>query len=197
MVVQTSVGAGDHLETGIAAALAFDGPALVRVHAPEPARDGFAADATLERAREAVATRAFPLFVSRPGSDREGGSDGLPTVDLAGNPDPEAAGTDSPERLRAWRLLQRWAGADEAFDAAAAATEERERAEQERQDHEQEIAALRADYEQRLAEARATTQAEMARRVRNKLLALSARRAAASPGERQRGTAGAMTEERQ
>ena len=182
VVVQTSVGAGDHLEAGTAAALGFDGPALVRVHAPEPARDGFAADATLERAREAVATRAFPLFVSRPGVDREGGSDGLPIVDLAGNPDSEAAGTDSSEHLRAWRLLQRWAGAGEAFAAAAAAGETSERAERERQEHQQEIAALRADYEQRLAEARATTQAEMARRVRNKLLALSARRAAASPG---------------
>jgi len=195
VVVQTSVGAGDHLATGVAAALGHDGPALVRVHAPEPARDGFLAHETLDRAREAVATRAFPLFVSLPGSAQEGDADDLPRVDLTGNPEPEAAGTESPELLRAWRLLQRWAGADEAFAAAAAATEERERAEQERQEHEQEIATLRAEYEQRLAEAQAATQAEMARRVRNKLLALAARRAAAAGanGSEHRET---MTEER-
>jgi len=182
VVVQTSVGVGDHLATGMAAALAYDGPALVRVHAPEPSREGFPADATLERAREAVATRAFPLFVSLPGTGQDEGSDGLPRVDLAGNPEPEATEDCPPERLRAWRMLQHRAGADEAFAAAAAATEERERAEQEAREHEQEIATLRAEYEQRLAEAQATTQAEMARRVRNKLLALAARRAASSPG---------------
>ncbi len=181
VVAQSSVGAGDHLEAATAAALAFDGPALLRVHAPEPSRGGFAADKTLGQAREAVATRAFPLFVSRPGSalrdgrDGRDGADGLPTLDLSGNP--EADPPDDSAAVRAWRLLRHRAGADEAFAAAAAAADESARAEQERRDHEQEIAALRADYEQRLADARATTQVEMARRVRNKLLAVAAHRA--------------------
>jgi pyruvate-ferredoxin/flavodoxin oxidoreductase len=270
LIAQTSVGAPDHLERAVAGALAFDGPALVRIHAPEPAGHGFPASATLERARSAVACRVHPLFVSRPasGEDATAGSAGPPVVDLSGNPEPEAGwvregdggdgarltpahwalgeerfagdfgapldpedprprsgsrrletlpladylelglgedGEDGDERegkvpvveepsgalrpvapalvraaerrLGAWRLLQRWASADEAFATAAAATEQRERLERMEEEHRREVEALRADYEQRLAEARATTQAEMARRVREKLLALAVRKA--------------------
>lgn len=203
LIAQTSVGAPDHLEGAVAAGLAFDGPALVRVHAPEPAiesathgKEAFPADATLERARSATASRTWPLFVSRPAPDHresEAGDEetsedrgaGLPVVDLSGNPEPDAASpetdgdgpTPDPQALRVWRLLQRWASADEAFAAAAAATEQRERLERMEREHRQEVEALRADYEQRLADARATTQAEMARRVRQKLLALASRKA--------------------
>jgi len=256
LVAQSSVGARDHLGRSLEATLAFDGPALLRVHAPEPVRHGYDPAATVERAWGAVASRAFPLYVSRPG-DGDGAAD-LPVVDLAGNPEPEAGwvrasgggpitpahwalgearfadGFGAPvdpatfrgetvplaelldlpaderegkvavvedpaaesrlrpvkpalvdavrARLGAWRLLQRWAAADEAFAKAAGAAEQEERSRLAAEEHQREIAALRADYEQRLAEARATTQAEMARRVREKLLALAVHKAAATAG---------------
>jgi len=272
LVAQSSVGARDHLERSLEAALAFDGPALLRIHAPEPVRHGYDPAATVERARGAVASRAFPLYVSRPG-DGDGAAD-LPVVDLAGNPEPEAGWVRASEggpitpahwaigearfadgfgapvdpatfrgetvplaelldlpaderegkvpvvedpaaesqlrslrpvtpalvdavraRLGAWRVLQRWAAADEAFAKAAGVAEQEERSRLAAEEHQREIAALRADYEQRLAEVRATTQAEMARRVREKLLALAVHKAAATAGNGSETSASEATEQ--
>lgn len=86
-VLQGSLAAPDHLERGVAEALAFDGPGLLRLHAPSPERHGFASDRALERAREALAARVFPLFRSAP----DEGSPWAPSLDLDGNPDPDAA----------------------------------------------------------------------------------------------------------
>lgn len=97
-VAQSSLAHGDHLEGAVAAALAHDGPALVRVHAPSPGRHGFAPGATVERARQAVRSRVFPLFVSRPA----GAGHGVRLLDLSGNPDP---GDALPDRTPAhWAL---------------------------------------------------------------------------------------------
>ncbi len=50
-VAQSSIAHRDHLGRVLARALGHEGPALVRVFTPSPARGGFAASATLERAR--------------------------------------------------------------------------------------------------------------------------------------------------
>jgi pyruvate-ferredoxin/flavodoxin oxidoreductase len=81
-VMQTSIGAPGHLMQGVTDALSFDGPALLRVHAPDPVSNGIAADQVVEQARRAYRSRAVPLYVSRP--DPSGG-----VVSLSGNPDPD------------------------------------------------------------------------------------------------------------
>jgi pyruvate/2-oxoacid:ferredoxin oxidoreductase alpha subunit/ferredoxin len=70
VVAQTSIAHPEHLAASVAAAFRRPGPALLRMHAPRPGRHGFPLDATLRRAREAVASRTFPLFRrdSPPGS---------------------------------------------------------------------------------------------------------------------------------
>lgn len=74
---QTALGFADHLAAA-AALLAGDAPALVRIHAPSPRLHGFAPEATLARARQAVETRTLPLILRPAGGE----------LDLAGNPDP-------------------------------------------------------------------------------------------------------------
>ncbi len=81
-VAQTSIAHGEHFAGAMREALDYTGPALIRVHAPSPANHGFATDRTLEQARLAVASRAFPLFTYHP----EGpGVFGL-RMDLMANP---------------------------------------------------------------------------------------------------------------
>ncbi|GAB6041120.1 4Fe-4S binding protein [Endothiovibrio diazotrophicus] len=90
-VAQTSIGDADHYRESLRRALRYTGPALIRVHAPSPARHGFAADGAVARARQAVASRAFPLFRYDPSGKGVFGS----RLDLDGNPDacePWAAG---------------------------------------------------------------------------------------------------------
>lgn len=133
-VLSTSVAHPEHLHSGVSEALAFPGPALVRVHAPSPRRDGFATERTIERARAAVACRLHPLLSYDP---RRAGVFGT-RLSLEGNPDPEAtwardeAGRDCTplewlvdgrdeepppratrlvtERAEAWATLQEMAG---------------------------------------------------------------------------------------
>lgn len=81
-VAQTSIAHPEHLAASVSSALSFEGPALIRVYAPSPSSHGFAADQTLERARQAVATRAFPLYSSPPPTE----AGGLRPLDLEGNP---------------------------------------------------------------------------------------------------------------
>jgi pyruvate-ferredoxin/flavodoxin oxidoreductase len=106
-VAQSSPGAPEHLQQTLLRALEFQGPALLHVHAPSPARHGFPTDRTLERAAAAVQTRTFPLFRYDP--EREGvfGS----RFDLEGNTEPCAdwqAETHTPAH---WALgEQRFAG---------------------------------------------------------------------------------------
>jgi pyruvate-ferredoxin/flavodoxin oxidoreductase len=81
-VLAVSLAHPDHLARGVLDALGWPGPALVHLHAPSPARHGFAMDATLERARLAVEGRAHLLFRYDPSAE---GLFGL-RASLEGNP---------------------------------------------------------------------------------------------------------------
>jgi pyruvate-ferredoxin/flavodoxin oxidoreductase len=81
-VAQTSIAEPQHLRQSIREAIRFHGPALIHVHAPSPERHGFAADRTLDQARLAVASRAFPLFRYDPDGEGVFGT----RIDLDGNP---------------------------------------------------------------------------------------------------------------
>jgi pyruvate-ferredoxin/flavodoxin oxidoreductase len=61
-VVSSTVAHSRHLFEGLQAALRHPGPALVHMYAPSPTRHGFAADATVERARLAAECRVHPLL---------------------------------------------------------------------------------------------------------------------------------------
>jgi pyruvate-ferredoxin/flavodoxin oxidoreductase len=81
-VLAASLAHPEHLARGLLDALAWPGPALVQLHAPSPARHGFAVDAALERARLAVEGRAHLLFRYDPSAE---GRFGL-RASLEGNP---------------------------------------------------------------------------------------------------------------
>jgi pyruvate-ferredoxin/flavodoxin oxidoreductase len=83
-IAQTCIAAPDHLAVSLDGALGHPGPALLHVHAPSPARHGFAPDRTLDRASGAVAARVLPLFRYDPKADGVFGS----RMDLSGNPEP-------------------------------------------------------------------------------------------------------------
>jgi pyruvate/2-oxoacid:ferredoxin oxidoreductase alpha subunit/ferredoxin len=68
-VLQASIGDSQHFCSSIEAALAHVGPALLRVHAPSPTRDGYDTADTMAFATEAVRSGAFPVFRFDPGSD--------------------------------------------------------------------------------------------------------------------------------
>ncbi len=88
-VAQTSIADPKHFLASINAAMDYTGPALLHVHAPSPERHGFPMSHTLDRARDAVRSRVFPLFRYDP---RAQGVFGL-RIDLTGNPDPSQAWT--------------------------------------------------------------------------------------------------------
>ncbi len=81
-VLAASLAHPDHLARGLLDALSWPGPALLHIHAPSPARHGFAVDATLEQARLAVEARAHLLFRYDPNAE---GHFGL-RASLEGNP---------------------------------------------------------------------------------------------------------------
>ena len=83
-VAQCSIADGDHLGVSLRRALAFDGPALLHVHAPSPRAHGFAPEHTLRQAALGVASRAHCLFRFDPSAGGVFGS----CLDLTGNPDP-------------------------------------------------------------------------------------------------------------
>ncbi|MCP3962923.1 MAG: hypothetical protein GY719_34220 [bacterium] len=148
-LAQTTVAHPRHLGDALTEAIDRDGPALVRVLAPSPTRGGFAADATLETAREAVDAGQLTLLHSAP-EERSGlRRDVLDS--LAGDSSAEQEPAETPE------------------PAVQVDTSELE------QQHAAEIAALRADYEARIAQLGSTTKVEMARRIRAKLMALATR----------------------
>jgi hypothetical protein len=172
---QTSVAHADHLERAVSAVVAAGGRSLLRVLAPSPARGGFPPEALLDRAREEVASRAFPLFLRRPTGD------GAALLDLTGNP-PEgdravegAPAASSGTTRGAWLALNRAAGSGQVFAAADAAAVELKTAEAAEQAHREEVAALRAAYEARLAELAAGARLELAQEVRARLLDLATR----------------------
>jgi pyruvate-ferredoxin/flavodoxin oxidoreductase len=167
LILQTSIAAGDHLEGGVAAALAHDGPAFLRVHAPSA--EGYAPDATLKRAREALAAGVLPLLLSPPGA---------PGVRPTGRPELGQLASDGSDKSDVSDASDVSAAAPPPDEAAIAALEQR---------HAAELAALRGEYEARIAGLRASFQQETAQRIRSRLLQLATaqRPAAAAPTEAQ------------
>ena len=106
-IAQTSMGAPEHLCACLESAFGFSGPALLHVHAPSPARHGFAPERTLERARSAVSARVFPLFRYDPQAEGVFGS----RISLDGNPSPrepwERVADDAPFTPAQWFLGER------------------------------------------------------------------------------------------
>jgi len=81
-VLATSPAHPTHLARGVTDATAWPGPALVHLYAASPRRHGFASDATLERSRLAVESRAHVLLRYDPAAE---GVFGL-RASLDGNP---------------------------------------------------------------------------------------------------------------
>ncbi|MCP3904587.1 MAG: hypothetical protein GY715_13255 [Planctomycetes bacterium] len=161
-VVQTSLAHPDHFAEGVQRAIAYDGPALVHVDAPDPRGDGFAVSELIGRARDAVATRAFPLFRFDPGAGEALGS----CLDLGGNPD---LGEETDEHASRWRLLREFAGIATPFRDLVREETTRELAER----HEADLVRLRAEHEARIVALRDEVEDEAARRVADGLMALA------------------------
>jgi pyruvate-ferredoxin/flavodoxin oxidoreductase len=110
-VAQTSIADPGHYRATLREALAFTGPALIRVHVPSPGRHGFPAEDTRVQARLALESRAFPLFRYHPRAEGVFGK----RITLTGNPDPRSgwAGERAGEPLTplTWMLTeQRFSG---------------------------------------------------------------------------------------
>ena len=84
-VAQTAIALPDHFQESLHGALAYNGPALIRVHAPSPQEHGYDSARTVAQSRLAAVSRAFPLFRYDPAAEGVFGS----RLTLAGNPDPE------------------------------------------------------------------------------------------------------------
>lgn len=82
-VAQTSIADPVHLGESMLQALRHDGPALLQVYAPSPARHGFASDQAVAHAEVAIRSRAMPLFRYDPSGDGVFGS----RISLDGNPE--------------------------------------------------------------------------------------------------------------
>lgn len=164
-VLQTSIAHLDHIATGVQLALAHPGAALVHVLAPNPRQHGAAADQALQLAAAAVQRRAFPLLSYDPARSGAFGQ----KLSLAGNPDPDAAGTDDPALLATWSTLQELAGVRTPFtheveQRAAATVADR---------HAAELRALQARHQDELRSARAHVEGELLQRLHHKLVTLS------------------------
>jgi hypothetical protein len=156
LAAQSSIAGYDHLGEALGQAFAHQGPAFVRILAPSPARGGFAAGETLERARAVE----LALWISVP-EERTGGS----FVDLLEQP----AAAEEPEPAET---------VVEPPVAPTTATAELE------QRHAAELAAMRGHYEAHIAQLRAGLKTEMAQQVRGKLMQLVAgARASAAPSD--------------
>ncbi len=62
LIIQSSVGHPGHLIKSVAEMLAFDGPSLLHVYAPDPHASGFAIEKCIEQAALAAKSRTFPLY---------------------------------------------------------------------------------------------------------------------------------------
>ena len=188
-VAQSSIAWPDHFSESMAEALAFRGPVLIEVYAPSPCRDGFAAEDTIEQARLAVESRVLPLFRYDARGDGVFGTrislDGNPAEGEAGPADWAcgqarfAAHADTPALEHAanacienWRTLQELAGEVTPFTAKV---ESDIRADVEAE-HKAELDAQQQAAAAELAEVRDKTRADIAARLRSRLLELSARR---------------------
>ncbi len=86
-VIQGSLAHPEQLYEGLTEAMSHPGPALMRIHAPSPARHGFPVERLFEQSLRAVQSRAFPLFRYDPGDEGTFGT----CLHLEGNPDIEDA----------------------------------------------------------------------------------------------------------
>ncbi|MCU7891102.1 MAG: hypothetical protein KZQ78_05615 [Candidatus Thiodiazotropha sp. (ex Ustalcina ferruginea)] len=92
-IAQTSVSDPAHFTTSIRSAFAYQGPALMHLHAQSPTRHGFATDQTLHRAETAVTARLLPLFRYDPQAEGVLGS----RITLDNNPNPLEQWVMDPE----------------------------------------------------------------------------------------------------
>ncbi|MCG8371374.1 MAG: 4Fe-4S binding protein [Proteobacteria bacterium] len=190
-VAQTSIADARHLSACVSDALAFDGPALIQAYAPSPSRDGFATDDVIGQAGLAVAARVLPLFTYDP--RREGvfgtriGLDGNPQsrddeptfIDWARGQGRYASSLESPEMARAarrcaedWQTLQELAGAVTPFTGKLETAIRAELEAEYRKALEARDAAAAAE----LAGVREKTRADIAGRLRDRLVELATRR---------------------
>lgn len=188
--LQSSLGTPAHLAQGLTDAFAYDGPALVRLHAPSPRRHGFETHGSLVQAALAVRSRAWPVMSLDPRKDGVFGS----LIDLSGNPapaepqvealapadwaetegryaraDPGQLIAASQARLASWRVLQELAGVVTPFTQAVKSQAAAELAAA----HAAELAALRTRHAAELASARDGVESDLAVRVRDRLLQMS------------------------
>jgi len=203
-VAQTSIANSEHLGESMMRALAHEGPALIQVYAPSPSRHGFATRQTLAQAQGAVDCRALPLFRYDPNAEGVFGSritlDGNPNDEdsctladwalgqdrfadhvetPAAEDDEEPRYTVSPalaaaadECLANWQTLQELAGIVTPFT---------ERLEQEIRadvaaEHQAELDAQKAAFETEILEIEKKTQAEIAGKIRSRLLQLASQK---------------------
>ncbi|MBK8975599.1 MAG: 4Fe-4S binding protein [Planctomycetes bacterium] len=105
-VVQSSVAMPDHLIAALRSALRADRPVFVHVHAPRPAADALAPDATFAAAHRALAAGAVVPFVFDPGA---AGAFGTRIALAAHAPSGDVA--PSAKALAAWVISEpRYAG---------------------------------------------------------------------------------------
>jgi pyruvate-ferredoxin/flavodoxin oxidoreductase len=104
-VAQTSFADSGHLYHSVTQALEYPGPALIRIHTPSPTRHGFEPRLTMERARQSVRSRAFPLFTYNPALTGVHGT----RLDLAGNENPTGRWSDeeTPCTVAHWAATER------------------------------------------------------------------------------------------
>jgi pyruvate-ferredoxin/flavodoxin oxidoreductase len=81
-IAQTSIADPVHLGESMLQALGYEGPALLQVYAPSPARHGFPCNQSRLQAQRAITSRALPLFRYDPRAEGVFGS----RMSLAGNP---------------------------------------------------------------------------------------------------------------
>jgi len=195
-VLQSSLGAPHHLAEGLTAALSHDGAALIRIHAPSPRRHGLETHAALASSALAVRSRAWPLLSLDPTRPGVFGT----RLDLRGNPSPEQVQAPDPEtgellspldwahsegrysdvdpdtlsaaaaaRLSTWRVLQELAGVVTPFTMVVRSQAQADVAAA----HAAELLAQQEQHQSELATQRGLVQAELALRVRDRLLLMS------------------------
>ncbi|NIN39309.1 MAG: pyruvate ferredoxin oxidoreductase, partial [Gammaproteobacteria bacterium] len=109
-VAQTSIADPAHLCESMLEALACEGPALLQVYAPSPARHGFETRQTLDFARLARDTRTLPVFRYDPRREGVFGS----RLSLDGNPAPDDTLVPPGEDGRAFTTAD-WAFGQDRF----------------------------------------------------------------------------------
>ncbi|MDJ0749002.1 MAG: 4Fe-4S binding protein [Woeseiaceae bacterium] len=166
-VAQTSIAFADHFALCLDQALSFRGAALVQVCAPSPARGGFDPADTIEQAQLTVSSRVLPLFRYDPRAEGVFGS----RISLEGNPDDDGAMV-TEQRLADWQTLLELAGEVTPFTEKVEARIRREVA----AEHQAELQAQQEASAGDLAAIREKTRADIARKLRSRLLELATRR---------------------